>query len=83
MGASDADVNIADLAIGHGSGFTYRSSNGVGGGVNIHHHAFTQAERRLLAKTDDVDLLLGVQLGNQCHYLGGANVQRCDQLAHD
>ena len=79
VAAGDAGIDLADLAVGHQFGFFQRALDGVDGGLDVHHHAFLQAARRVLADADDLQPAVGQDFRHHGDDFRGADIQPDDQ----
>ena len=85
MVAGNAGGDAVDLAVGHQFGFIHSLLDGLGGGIDIGHHAGFEAARRCLPQADDMDFVVFLHFAYQGNHFGSADVQRADVFAfyHD
>ena len=75
MAAGDAGVNRVDLAARHQLGLFDGALDRLHRGLDIDHHAFFQAARRMHAKADHLQRAIGLQLTDNGDDLRRANIQ--------
>ena len=79
VAAGDAGIHRMDLAARHQLGFFDRALDRLHGRLDIDHHAFLQAARRVRAQAQHFDRAVGRDLAHQRDDLGRADIQPHDQ----
>ena len=75
MAAGNAGIDGLHPATSHKLGFFHRTTDRLGGGFDIHHHAPRQTGGGVRTYAHDFQLALGGHLTNDCHHLGRTDVQ--------
>ncbi len=81
VAAGDARDHLADLGVRHELRLLERALDGVDGRFDVDHHALLQAARRVAAHADEVERVLGRDLGDQGHDLRGTDIEGDEEVA--